>query len=210
MPLQPTTERGRRTYQRIVAAAVDVVAEKGAAGASLDEVGTRAAASRSQLYHYFTDKTDLLRAVAEATNSAVLDAQSELFAGLDTWAGLNRWADALVELQQQRGGRGGCPIGNLVGQLGERHDDIRAVLASGYDRWEAQIRAGFATMVSTGELRSDTDPGWLAASTLASLQGGLILSQARREPHALRQALDGALALIDTHRPANYPHADQN
>lgn len=209
MPLEPSTERGRRTYQRIVAAAVDVVAEKGAAGASLDEVGTRASASRSQLYHYFTDKTDLLRAVAEATNNAVLDAQSELFAGLDTWVGLNRWADALIEVQQQRGGRGGCPIGNLVGQLGEHHDDIRAVLASGYDRWEAQIRAGLATMVSTGELRSDTNPDWLAASTLASLQGGLILSQARHDPRALRQALDGALALIGNYRTANHPRANR-
>jgi TetR/AcrR family transcriptional repressor of nem operon len=39
MGLQPTTERGRQTRQRIVAAAAEVVAEKGALGASLDEVG---------------------------------------------------------------------------------------------------------------------------------------------------------------------------
>jgi TetR/AcrR family transcriptional repressor of nem operon len=76
----PITEQGRRTRQRIVAAAADVVAEKGALGASLDDVGARAAASRSQLYHYFDDKTDLLRAVAEATNDLVLDGQQTLFA----------------------------------------------------------------------------------------------------------------------------------
>jgi TetR/AcrR family transcriptional repressor of nem operon len=203
MALQPTTERGRQTRQRIVAAAADVVSEKGALGASLDEVGARAAASRSQLYHYFDDKTDLLRAVAEATSDTVLDGQRALFAGLDSWAGLQRWADALVELQQQRGGRGGCPIANLVGQLGERDDDIRAVLASGFDRWEAHIRAGLAAMVTAGELQPGTDVGWLAASTLASLQGGLLLAQARRDPQPLRRALDGALALIQTYRPAS-------
>ena len=74
------------------------------------------------------------------------------------------------------------PIANLVGQLGERDDDIRAVLASGFDRWEAHIRAGLAAMVAAGELQPDADVEWLAASTLASLQGGLILSQARRDP----------------------------
>jgi hypothetical protein len=31
---------------------------------------------------------------------------------------------------------------------------------------------------------------------------GLILTQARRDPQALRQALDGALALIGTYRPS--------
>jgi TetR/AcrR family transcriptional repressor of nem operon len=199
---QPTTDRGRRTRQRIVDAAADVVAEKGAVGASLDEVGARASASRSQLYHYFDDKADLLKAVAEATNDAVLGGQRELFAELGSWEGLAKWMDALVGLQEQNGGRGGCPIGNLVGQLGEHDDDIRAVLASGFDGWEAHIKAGLAAMVASGELVPETDSEWLAASTLASLQGGLILTQARRDPRALRQALDGALALIGTYRPS--------
>jgi AcrR family transcriptional regulator len=200
MGVQPSTERGRRTRERIVAAAAEVVAEKGALAASLDEVGERAAASRSQLYHYFDDKSDLLRAVAESTNDAVLGGQRELFAGIGTWAGLVRWADALVSVQVERGGVGGCPIANLLGQLGERDDGIRAVLANGYDRWEADIRAGLAAMVGSGELRADADPDWLATSTLASLQGGLVLAQARRDPRPLRLALDGALALIASYR----------
>jgi TetR/AcrR family transcriptional repressor of nem operon len=197
----PSTDKGRLTRQRIVAAATEVVGEKGALGASLDEVGARAPASRSQLYHYFDDKNDLLRAVAEATNDTVLDGQRDLFDHLDTWDGLVRWADALVALQQERGGRGGCPIANLLGQLGERDDAIRAVLASGFDRWEAAIRAGLAAMVESGELRLDADVAWLASSTLASVQGGLVLSQARRDPLALRRALDGAIALIESYRP---------
>jgi len=200
MAAQPVTEQGRQTRRRIVAAAATVVAEKGALGASLDDVGARAAASRSQLYHYFDDKTDLLRAVAEATNDTVLDGQQGLFAGMGTWAGFRRWADALVELQQQRGGRGGCPIANLVAQLGEHDEPTRAVLAYGFDRWEAHLRAGLAAMVGSGELQADTDVEWLAASTLASVQGGLMLTQARRDPQALRRALEGALALIDIYR----------
>jgi AcrR family transcriptional regulator len=197
----PTTDRGRLTRQRIVAAATEVVAEKGALGASLDEVGARAPASRGQLYHYFDDKNELLLAVAEATNDTVLDGHRDLFDHLGTWEGLVRWADALVAFQQERGGQGGCPIANLLGQLGERDDAIRAVIASGFDRWEADICAGLAAMVSSGELRPDADAAWLASSTLASVQGGLVLSQARRDPLALRRALDGALALIASYRP---------
>ena len=115
MGAAPTTERGRSTRQRIVAAAREVVAEKGSAAASLDDVGSRASASRSQLYHYFDDKNDLLKAVAEATNDLVLDGQQDLFAGLGTWDGLVRWTDALVAFQVQRHGKGGCPIANLIG-----------------------------------------------------------------------------------------------
>jgi TetR/AcrR family transcriptional repressor of nem operon len=202
MGVLPTTDRGRLSRERIVASAAAVVAEKGALGASLDEVGARATASRSQIYHYFDDKSDLLRAVAVATSDAVLDGQRVLFAELGTWDGLVRWTDALVSLQVERGAAGGCPIANLLGQLGERDDDIRVVLSAGFDRWEDHIRDGLAAMVAGGELRPESDVAWLAASTLASLQGGLVLSQARRDPQALRRALDGALALIASHRTA--------
>jgi AcrR family transcriptional regulator len=166
----------------------------------LDEVGVRAPASRSQLYHYFDDKSDLLLAVAEATSDAVLAGQQDLFDRLDTWDGLVRWADALVSLQQQRGGVGGCPIANLLGQLGERDDGIRAVLAAAFDRWESAINTGLTAMVESGALRHDLDVAWLAASTLASVQGGLVLAQAHRDPLPLRRALDGALALIASYR----------
>jgi AcrR family transcriptional regulator len=199
----PSTERGSLTRQRIVVAASEVVAEKGALGASLDEVCARAPASRSQLYHYFDDKNDLLRAVAEATNDTVIDGQRDLLSHITTWDGLVEWADGLVEFQEDRGGKGGCPIANLLGQIGERNEDIRAVLADGFDRWEACIKSGLSAMVNCGELRPETDVAWLASSTLASLEGGLLLSQARRDPQALRRALDGALGLIASYRPEN-------
>jgi TetR/AcrR family transcriptional repressor of nem operon len=196
----PSTDRGRSTGRRIVAAAREVVAERGAAGANLDVVGTRAAASRSQLYHYFDNKDDLLRAVAEATTDSVLDGQRDLFAGLTTWDGLVRWIDFLVVLEERRRGEGGCPITTLLGQLGEQHDDIRAVPMSGFDQWEVHIHDGLRVIAASGELDPDTDVAWLATSTLASLLGGLVLTQARRDPQALRSALDGALALIATYR----------
>jgi AcrR family transcriptional regulator len=166
----------------------------------LDEVGARASASRSQLYHYFADKEELMWAVAEATNEAVLEGQRVLFDGLGSWVGLTQWMDALVEMQSRLQGRGGCPIANLVSQLGERDDEIRVELASGFDRWEAEIRAGLANMIVAGDLQLDTDVDWLASSTLASVQGGLMLTQAHRDPRALRRALDGALALISSFR----------
>jgi AcrR family transcriptional regulator len=197
---RPATERGRRSRHRIVSAATEVVATKGIEGTSLDEVCNRASASRSQLYHYFDDKADLMRAVAEATSDVVLDGQRALFDGLNSWSGFESWMDALVQLQIELDGRGGCPIANLVSQLGEHDDQIRAALASGFDRWEEAIRSGLTAMVANGELQSNTDVAWLAASTLASVQGGLMLTQARRDPLALRQALEGALALISSFR----------
>ncbi len=193
---RPATARGRETRERIVRAAANLVAERGVAGTSLDDVRTRAHASKSQLYHYFADRDDLMRAVARSASDDVLAGQAELFAQLDTIDGLRAWADALVALQRSRHAKGGCPIGSLASQLAEQDDGARDALADGLDRWEAAIREGLERMAARGELQPDADPGVLAQRTLAGVQGGLLLTQVRRDPNQLRSALDGALEAI--------------
>jgi TetR/AcrR family transcriptional repressor of nem operon len=202
MSAHPATAKGRETRERIIHAAAQLVSERGVAGTSLDDVRARARASKSQLYHYFTSRDDLMRAVARAASNSVVGGQAELFAQLDTIDGLRAWTDALVTLQQTRHARGGCPIGSLAGQLAERDEAARAELADGLDRWEAAIRDGLERMANRGELRHGADPAALAQRTLAAVQGGLLLTQIRRDPGQLRTALDGALDAICAARNA--------
>ena len=192
MTQAPATEKGRATRERILQAAAELVAEKGTAGMSLDDVRARTGASRSQLYHYFDDRDDLVRAVIDVTTDAVLDVQGDLLGRLDSWAGIDRWFDALIALQGERQARGGCPIGSLAGQLAERDPQARSAIAAGLDRWETHIRDGLTRMKSRGKLHKDADPAALATATMASLQGGLLLTQVRRDPTQLRIALDAA------------------
>jgi AcrR family transcriptional regulator len=188
----PATEKGRATRERILQAAAELVAEKGAAGMSLDDVRARSGASRSQLYHYFDDRDDLVRAVIGVTTNAVLGVQSDLLARLDSWAGIDRWFEALVSFQEERQARGGCPIGSLAGQLAERDPLARTAIADGLERWETHLRDGLARMKTRGKFRKDADPAALATATMASLQGGLLLTQVRRDPQQLRIALAAA------------------
>jgi TetR/AcrR family transcriptional regulator, transcriptional repressor for nem operon len=199
MPVrEPATEKGRTTRTRIVQAAAELVAERGVADMSLDEVGTRAHASRSQLYHYFEDRDDLIRAVVDATTSTVIAAQDGLLDDLDSWAGIERWFTTLEAIQCECEARGGCPIGSLVGQLAERDPLARAALAEGFDRWERRLRDGLERMRTSGKLAASTDPSRLATATMALLQGGLLLAQVRRDPDQLKIALDAATALLRT------------
>jgi AcrR family transcriptional regulator len=195
---EPATEKGRTTRARIIQAAAELVAERGVAEVSLDAVGAHAHASRSQLYHYFDDRDDLIRAVIHATTSAVLTAQDPLLDDLDSWAGIDRWFAALEAIQREREARGGCPIGSLVGQLAERDPHARAAQADGFDRWERLLRDGLGRMRTSGKLAANADPNRLATATMALLQGGLLLAQVRRDPDQLTIALDAARALLRT------------
>src|SRR5258708_16083536 len=154
----PATAKGRATRERIVQAAAELVAEKGIAGMSLDDVRARTGASRSQLYHYFEDRDDLVHAVIAVTTDAVLDAQGELLDHLDSWAGIDRWFDALVQHQIGRQACGGCPIGSLAGQLAESDPDARAAIAARLDRWEAPLPDGLTPIPTPANPPPNTPP----------------------------------------------------
>jgi TetR/AcrR family transcriptional regulator, transcriptional repressor for nem operon len=192
---EPQTTKGRATRERVIDTAAALVFERGVAGTSLDDVRASAHVSKGQLYHYFADKDDLVHAVVERTIEQVIAAQPEL-ADLSSWTAIRRWFDALVDLQRARNAIGGCPIGGLASELAKHDDDARLRLADGYARWEEPLRRGLERMRAEGKLRRSADPARLATATMASLQGGLLLTQTRRDTAQLRLALDAAYAYL--------------
>ena len=183
-------------------AAAGLVFERGVANTTLDDVRAAAQVSKGQLYHYFADKEDLIHAVIDRTIQQALDAQPAL-ADLSSWKAIKKWLDDLVALQTERHAVGGCPIGGLAGQLAETDEVARTELAAGFDRWEDPLRRGLERLRAEGKLRRDADPARLATATLAAIQGGLVLTQTRRDPHQLRIALDAAYAYLRSFATGN-------
>ena len=201
MSAPPKTDKGRATRDRIITVAADLVRANGVRATSLDHVIDAAGVSKSQLYHYFDDKADLIRAVVDRTKTVLLDLQQAFLDRLDDWAGIGAWFDAIVADETSRHARGGCPLGSLVPELADSDELAREVLARAFDEWQQHLTEGLRRLQARGELRRDTDPEHLATATMASLQGGLLLSQVRRNPGQLRVALDAALAYLHQHRP---------
>ncbi|MRN53973.1 TetR/AcrR family transcriptional regulator [Paenibacillus monticola] len=187
------TSKGQATRNRIVEAAADLMSERGIGRTSVEDVQRLAKVSASQLYHYFSDKKELVRAVIAHQTEAVLDAQQPYLSKLDSFEALQSWRDLIIEIQTQRQCKTGCPIGSLVGEISETEEEARSELVSCFAQWEAEISRGLHEMYNRGELRSESNPASLALALLTALQGGLLLSQVRREVAPLAAGLDAVL-----------------
>ncbi len=198
MITEPKTRRGRASRGRIVEAAADLMFMRGVRGTSLDDVLAAAGVGKGQFYHYFADKDALVRAVIARQAARVLDGQRPVLDALDTWAAIAGWFDLLVAIQEEQGCVGGCPLGSLASELADQDEVARADLVAAFDRWEGYLARGLDQMRARGELRAAADPAALAATAMASIQGGLLLAQTRRDVRVLRLALDGALACLRT------------
>lgn len=192
------TKKGEETRSRIVSAAAKLMFEKGVAGTSVGDVQKEAHVSPSQLYHYFKEKRELVKAVIIYQTEKVLSNQESLVIQLDSIEALKTWRDAIVQLQNERQCRGGCPIGSLASELSDNEPDARSELETGFMKWENFIRKGLHAMQERGELSTNANPDELALALLTTLQGGYVLTRVRKETLPLEVGLDSMIAHISS------------
>lgn len=162
----------------------------------MEDVQRQAKVGASQLYHYFHDKKELVRAVIAHQAEAVFEAQQPYLGNLDSFKALQAWRDLIIEIQMGRQFKNGCSIDSLVGEIAESEEEARSELVSWFAHWEGEISRGLHDMHARGVLRSEADPAGLALALLTALQGGLLLSRLRKEVTPLATGLDAALWYI--------------
>jgi AcrR family transcriptional regulator len=184
------TAKGRATRERIVAAASELMLQRGVARTTIEDIQDAAAISTSQMYHYFADKNDLVTAVIDFQTDQVLGVQHLGLDRIESIEDLHRWRDMMVNIVGGLGGAGGCPLGSMANELSECDPVARARLARSFAQWENMIHDGLVTITARGELPEGTDVNRIALAFLAGIQGGLLLSQVRRETAPLEAAVD--------------------
>lgn len=199
MPGEPRTGRGRASRERIVERAAELFAERGVTATSLDEVLAAAGAGKSQLYHYFRGRDELVEAAVGLRCTQVLADLTQALGAVASLAELEQALAGFADGYEQMG-LPGCPIGSLAAEVAERNDGARLQTAAAFDAWERLFADALERMRGRGELRPDASPAALATALLASIEGGMVLSQTRKDPASLRIAVEAGLAQVRTYR----------
>jgi TetR/AcrR family transcriptional repressor of nem operon len=194
-----TTPRGRRTRDAIVDAAAELMYVHGVAGTSVDKVLAASGAGKSQMYHYFKNKDQLVEAVIARYLEQILGGQPAIFT-LSSWADLETWTAQLLDVQRRLGGPIPCPLGNLAGELGA-NPKLAPLVDQAYRKWESYLAQGLERLREQGELATDADPARLAQAVMTSVQGGLLLAHIRHDITALEDALSIALTHLRSFTP---------
>lgn len=180
------------TPERLIESTRELLWERGYVGTSPKAILERAGAGQGSMYHHFKGKPDLalaaIRRTAEelrATTEGVLDQPGTPYERIEAY--LRRERDVLR----------GCPIGRLT-----MDPDViaSAELREPVDETLDAIRERLAGIVEEGKEQGQFGPELggeeIAATILATVQGGYVLARASGSPAAFDTGVRGLLSLL--------------
>lgn len=174
--MNPKSTKGHATKARILEAAINLIYERGANGTSVDDVLKASGTGKSQFYHYFLNKDQLLL--------EVLKAQREKFPGKNlsefnfaTVEGISSWLGSVKRDFLAGQYQHGCPIGNLAGELALASEEVRSAVTATIVTWEAELTRGLKAQKLRGYLKPNAEPTEIALFIISVIEGALLLSR---------------------------------
>ncbi|MFD7320481.1 TetR/AcrR family transcriptional regulator [Streptomyces sp. NPDC059875] len=180
------------TSERLIEATRELLWERGYVGTSPKAIQQAAGAGQGSMYHHFAGKPDLalaaIRRTAEemrATAEAVLGGAGTAYARLEGY------------LLREREVLRGCPVGRLTMDPDlVASEELRAPVDETLDWLRGRLAGVVQEGLDSGELTGPLDPAELAATIVATVQGGYVLARAAGSPAAFDDAVRGLLALL--------------
>jgi AcrR family transcriptional regulator len=170
-------EQAEATRGALIAAARDLFAERGYGGVGTEEIVQRARVTRGALYHHFSGKEDLFRAVYEEVERDLMDRiAQQAMSGADPLQALKAGARAFLEACEQ----------DLAVQ---RISLLDAPSVLGWEQWrEIGMRYGFGLV--QGTLQAAMDAGLIERQPVTPLSH-LVLGAIDEAAMVVARANDG-------------------
>lgn len=183
---------GKPYRDRILAAAKELIWERGFEAMSPRDVLDRSGAGQGSLYHHFRSKQVLAAAALAEMKAEEVAAMERIFD--PALPPLDRVA---AYLSRERDALRGCRMARLANEAAMQDPDLRAPIADYLERIAALIAASLAEAQARGELDPALDARQIGATLLAIVEGGFVLARVHWQPERMREVLDGASAILE-------------
>ena len=194
-----STARGKASRKRLLETAADLFLRQGVAATSVDRVLAEAGAGKSQFYHYFKNKQNLIQEVIGFRIQQFITEKQDLLENLDSWENLTLWLNSVVSWFCVGDHFNGCPIGVMAAEMAEQNEVLRQELVTAFELWEHHIAAGLAKMKARGEIRNNADPTAMDQFVIAANQGALLLARTKQSESLLRNLHVQIMCWLKTH-----------
>jgi TetR/AcrR family transcriptional repressor of nem operon len=171
---------------------VALLMEQGYHGTGLQELVQSVGVPKGSFYNYFPSKEAFS---AEVVKHYIEPFITQLDAHLqrrdvNAEGALKAYFGELIEETERRDFKGGCLLGNLIGEIGDTSDLCQGSLREAVHRYRDKLREGLARAQQEGCFRQDLDAKDMADFLVNVWQGALLRMKIERSVRPLIQFSD--------------------
>ena len=155
---------------------VTLLRGQGYHGTGLQEILDVVNIPKGSFYNYFDSKEDFgAEVIQHYTDPFIAQLTAHLEqSDADALGAIRRYFDELIAELEKDGFKGGCLLGNLMGEIGDTSEICRKSLQSAIRRYQDVLESGLAKAQQQGTVRSDKSPGEMADLLVNTWQGALL------------------------------------
>ncbi|WP_150051403.1 MULTISPECIES: TetR/AcrR family transcriptional regulator [Methylomonas] len=174
---------------RLLDQGVGLLLEKGYHATGLKEILDAVRIPKGSFYAYFPSKEQFAAEVIQHyIEPFILRLNEHLHnSELDGLAALKTYYNELIVEVELRGFKGGCLLGNLMGEIGDTSSLCRDALLEAVDRYSALQRSALERGQSEGIVRVDKSAQSMADLMLNGWQGALLRMKVEQSVQPLRE-----------------------
>lgn len=188
------------TKTRMIQTAFDLFHQQGVQATSVDQILEKSQTGKSQFYHYFKSKADLVHAVVESFGEMLKSRKLPLKYDIASWEDLEEWFGVFVNHQRNSGCSRGCPMATIAYELTGDDELIRQDINMVCELSRRPLLKFFVTEQARGNLKDEADPEALTDFCYSIMQGGLILSKIQKDAGGFERSVSHALVYLRTLR----------
>jgi TetR/AcrR family transcriptional repressor of nem operon len=168
---------------------VGLLMQQGYHGTGLKEILDAVQIPKGSFYNYFGSKENFAAEIIAHYIVPYLEQLQEYLAQSEgnALSGLEHYLQESIAELERTEFKGGCLLGNLIGELGETSDICRMALQTALNRYRDVWELGLSRAQSEGTIRTDKSARELADLWVNAWQGGLLRMKVEQSVDPLNQ-----------------------
>ena len=169
--------KGRRTKNELLDTAYQLFLERGIHATSVDDILRVSGKGKSQFYHYFNNKEDLIHLLLVEHLEELKQGNTSYSMDIISWDGLGEWLEKLINYYRSLGKAKGCILGMIGQETAPEEELIRKDLQKIFDLKMKAPKDFFQRLETLGLLKDGIKAQQLSDFLLCQIQGSVFLAK---------------------------------
>lgn len=188
--------RGQKTQSKIINTAFELFHKQGINATGVEEILAKSGTGKSQFYHYFKNKEDLIAAVIKDFCEKLCNRELPIKYDITSWKGLEQWFGFFIQYQDKICCERGCPMATIGYELTADDETIRREIDKIFELSIKPIGDFFTHLKSQGKLKPSADPQALAELCFVTMQGGMLVSKIKKDTLAFKRSIKHLISYL--------------